>query len=807
MANQEKIIELITIMQNYIKKDNLNVNNFINEFPNEYNNYVLYNGIISDESYRFLFEIIKKNVNLAPSIVYNIFRLSQVSFDHNVYVSKIVSKKEKPSINKDIHTINYMTLLNNIFTIEAIPKFINLLWNVEKREENTIQEQQTDITTITKPVSRTKIIYISYNNLFDDFYINYEQYIFQKRYLIYDNLNRVIGVPLSSSNYQLNYIININLNNLNLSYNIYDTVSTKFVNIKGKGQFNLTNVKDIIQNTIDDIISYITRNRLTTLYERMFCLCYFLHCYYIRLFDLLTVYEYPLIEYKDYYNIYEPVKHVYKYIPCKHIDDYNIVFKEVNNFFNNYNAFIDKYIAFSNNLAICKICGESIDMFNFVEANYIQSHGYMIITTHKDNIFQYETYGKLTNAELFLSDYLSIYDSIFNTNVMDDFNNTARLIIDYMIHINNNRLMYQEEYKHEIDTSGLFFVRLTNNIFMSEYNEKEQFREQRMINIMIVIIITLVLVNNFNELIGIVKRKDMFKRIDFKKGINELIIEIVSEYIVKQGIDIKNLNIPVIINTYIKILTPELKSHYDILVLRFYNHIDILTMEEIIIYDFPMANAVKNTHSLLDLYTDKIPYVLELDNILTYENNINYAIKDKINISINSINIKNYKEFTSSDINIELKSLISEIKFEYTYKNTLVRVLKEIDNDIFYIDNSHKYFFNTNEIINESPFKIIGNEYFKLLYFSDPLPFLENINKKHLTILYDGINIFLNIYFPSYTFVDIPEQKYISREYYLYIFYNILVWVTNNKVQNFIYENKKNIANNYNKILSYYTVV
>ena len=61
--------------------------------------------------------------------------------------------------------------------------------------------------TRTRENINYKIIKIDYDILFNYFKENEDRFLFQKNFINFKNLNRVFGVPLSSSNYKLNYLI------------------------------------------------------------------------------------------------------------------------------------------------------------------------------------------------------------------------------------------------------------------------------------------------------------------------------------------------------------------------------------------------------------------------------------------------------------------------------------------------------------------------------------------------------------------------------------------------------------------------
>ncbi|BAO49510.1 putative RNA polymerase associated transcriptional specificity factor [Alphaentomopoxvirus acuprea] len=813
MDNQYNIINLIDYMKQGIN-NKLTIDEFIIHNSELYTDYVSYNSIISESDFKFLYGIIEKDPTLNNNIIFNIFKLSQISFDQNVYISKLITNKPIVQINKDIDINNYMLLLNKLVLIQPLPKFINILWDT-KTKINNIEDlgyinNSTSTILSTIEYSKINIIYISYSQLFSQFEKNKDLLSMQRKFKIYNNLTRIIGVPISSSNQVLDYFIIATINNNSLIYTISDSIATKKIKIFEYGTYSLKDIKSIIQDTINLVSTHIINNNKHLLYQRVF-ISPILNIYYSSIFPVITKYINIAPEYTYYYKLYEPEPLQYDITICAHVDNAKKLFKSVVNFYENTNKFLNEYILFKNKLAICKICGEVLDMLNFEEATYLQSRGEIIIISNIDNIFQYETYSKLINAEIFLSDIISIYDDIFKTNRISEFNNVSRLIIDFFIHINTNRLEYQDKYKDELGKSKLFFIRLTNNIFIASFHEKEQYKEERYLNMFIIIVICLILDSNFNELINIIRNnRNINTKLDsnnIKKSLNNFIYDIVMIFLINQKIITKDdtiINIKIIINTYLEILTNELQAYYNILLTRFYNNIDIIKFDIIDIVEIPLTpiNIKYNYNNINNFISLNIN---SLENITNYKENI--PINIKINyISIDDLNIKHYDDFDNDDINMELSMIINKFKLEIYYKNILINYMEQIDDNNFYIDTNQRYFFIISNLLYSNPFSYKSNSNFILYNFGDALPFITTINELHLSLLIDNLNIFLNYFFPSYYFVNDIKSN-ISRMYWYYFFYNLLVFVTNNNLSIWKITNNESIKNKHHNLLSYYSTV
>ncbi|CCU56277.1 RAP94 RNA pol assoc protein [Mythimna separata entomopoxvirus 'L'] len=819
---QSEIINSINKIIDYVIDENItdkSINNFILQNKDLYDNIVIYSKILSDKDFKFLYNIVLQYPKMNPNVIYNIYKTSQISITQDININKIIQNKELVKINQDIHTYNYLLLLNKIRIFQPIPKFINVLWDIKSKNVDNL-EKINNINTNTMNIissienSKVNIIYISFTYISTYIDTHRAELTFNKKFAIYDNLRRIIGVPISNNNYKLNYLIKAKIDSETLIYNIFNSVSFKKIIIYGYGTYLIRDIKNIIKDTVNDISTYIVNNNLEKLYQRMYCCCYFLNCFYEKIFKNIPIETYDKIIYQNTININEVVHQKYEYYECQHVQEYKKVFKDVENFYSNTNKFLENFINIVNKVAICKICGESLDMFNFEEANYIQSKGEIIITTNRENIFQNETYSRLINAELFLTDIISVFDDIFDTNRMDDFNNISRIIIDVFININTNRLEYQDKFRKQISISRLFFIRLSNNLFIAVYNEKEQYAEERQINMFIIFGICLILLCNFNELIGIIKNNKKLKTVfenqeDIQINLNKFIRDSVFIYMTRNRLidkkDRENINFDLMVDVYLEILTPELKSCYAIILNRFYKNIDILKYDQIELIDLPLL-PVNTKYEHKNINIKSTVYNLPLENILNYDN-IKIIDKSINYLTYDSVNIKNINNFDTNNINIELRTIIDRIEAEYYYKNISVSQIEQMDNHNFYIDIGQKYFFYTEDILTSSSIILKQNIYGKLLNFADPLPFLNKIYKYHYSILFDNVNLLINYFFPNTYMIFNYDNAYITREYFYYIIYSILINLIDTNILSWIDVNSDIISRLYEDTLKFYVKI
>jgi len=753
---------------------------------------------LTDQQFKQLYNIVVQNLNIASIIIYNLYRYNDIRVDQTVYLSRII---ENTLDEKNIHLYNFYRVLNDIFTFEAFPKTIILLWNSSIYtgiDPNNFIISNTYKSNIDKH-SNTKIVYVPYQSLFSYFDNNKEQLIHEKKYINFNNFNRVIGVPISTINYNINYLLKVYIDKKNyISYNIMDSVATKMVRINDK-MYNILSDKKLIDDYIITVCDYLKLMNMTHTYQRTFCSSGKLAPYFINLFD--KTYTIPDSLYYNEFSIgmNELKLAVVDNIICEHLIAYKELIKNKTDYFQLFNKFIYNYIDFKDNLSICKICGEELEIFNMIEKSYLKKHGEIIITITKENIFQVEKYSKFIDAPIFLSNCFVVYDNLFNSSRYVDFNNTCRLILDYFIDINTKRLEYENIYNKEIDASELFFIRLSNTTFSLNFNDKEKYSFERLLNIFIIIGLSLIITSNFNELVNIIIKNNIFK-IDSaqnKYDLDDLMVYIIKKYLIRQKI-IKNntpLSLKIIVQVYISILTPELQSYYNILITRFHNNIKSIfnnithiIMPNITIVDTPVLNYLSPDKLTTQYFNyENIKYYP--DNIIS-GSNVQYIMFDK--------NIVPYDIFTDVNNTSDMLDIINSIEGSCEYKNHSIIESDIICDNTFYIYVNKLFFFDIESCLNNNNFKCYGNVFYLFFNMFNPIPFLKTITPIHFNNIITNLNYYLNNFNINYN-VDMYIDTNVTIKYIYYIIYNIFkITIGSSDIKQWILDNTKTIQKQYN---------
>src|SRR5690606_3133490 len=137
---------------------------------------------------------------------------------------------------------------------------------------------------------------------------------------------------------------------------------------------------------------------------------------------------------------------------------------------------------------------------------YIKKRGELLITTVKENIFNFYPYSQFKDARLTIQLIINTLDMLYKINTVFNINNISRLVIDWMLSINNDRMELEGKYSDAIKNSDLFFLRMDINVFNIDFNIKEKYSEKKLINLYIIVLLVLLENISFNTYIYFINR-------------------------------------------------------------------------------------------------------------------------------------------------------------------------------------------------------------------------------------------------------------------------------------------------------------
>ena len=411
---------------------------------------------------------------------------------------------------------------------------------------------------------------------------------------------------------------------------------------------------------------------------------------------------------------------------CSHYNDITILTADM---------FEDKYIIYNDYASYCKICGEKITIFdntiNLIDKTF--NRKFKIIVNLK--IFDSHPYRDYSSCYTFVIDKNNQILFNLKISIQDYVNNICKNLIDLLLYHNYERTNLTKKYSQQIKINKLFFPRLTNQLFMLEIYEKEQFAEEKYINMTILYI--MIMMFTIPNIIILLMNND--KSIFVKK--NQFVMPSYSSLCATITIKAKLCDkssmkdLEYLFELYLNddILTPYLREVRDNF-LHNYKRLD----------DDKFISITTKKEPILVTSYDEYPLVHE-DNIsnLTYNDrvsltqiSVNRIASLILSLTTNNIQYKSLhyqsivekvlpKPYTTIEEALKIvNQLLPKISYQYSYNNNSVQNF-EVNNNQLRVTT----IITTKTIdpfINQ--ITIVGNKEYEELYHGFPLPSYKNVN-------------------------------------------------------------------------------
>lgn len=734
--NTQDLSEIITLSKEYIKSKLGFTDAYLKLFSENKKSITLNN-------YRFLYTILEKNINLSNEIIIKLY-LDKF----NTIIKEVIVDSNVTTIEHEDHNYQFLKLLNSLYLFYFIPKKTLLLWNdnyiindLSKLEyKNVLLTDNELISAISSPLISTSKVKTKKKKteliIFKTNYVELSKYTHDVNYRLFNNLNRIVSINTGNQPL-LNYYLILNIDNdSKLYFNVYDKVKTNKVTIKNK-EYSLKSINKIIDTFKNDLLKipnikcYL--NLLTAIPELRYLIPkIFNNKPSLNLFQTSNKQIFiPRVESISLPSVY-----------CEHekvLDDLKIISSDYSI---KYNTFIRDYIVYVNDTPVCSICGTYIPLFMIQESFYIKKQGELLITLVRENIFNFYPYSQFKDGKLTIQLIINTFDTLYNIITDFSLNNISRLVIDWMLELNNKRMINEEKYSEVIKKSDLFFLRMDINVFNIDFNIKEKYSEKKLINLYIIVLLVLLENMSFNTFIYFINR--------FNNKNMDKIFELIIKNVFSRSLKIKVENLEEIIKVYIELFNDELKLFHQTLTNVWNENIYIINLEKKNIY-------------ITDEYFDlnvSLPKIFNIKPLILRPFSVPFK-KDSLVISSNNkvIQLTNLKDFNFS----------KDIEFEYYHLNTKMNDYK-INSEQNLIEYKGNWYPN----LVEYPFSIKQNKYAKI--------FLNVINvfvDKHTKIKLDynwllDLNAFFSTYYDGsieYNF----KIKEVSIEDYYKLIYSLLL--------------------------------
>lgn len=756
---------------------------------------------ISDIQIDLMIQTVLENINLDNNVLFHIiFNMTQkVNYEIHISNTNLLS-----DINEYLE--NDLNQFLNIFIkfgiVEILPNQIYMFWNDENvinHEKNLNNIVFSDSDFSKESINEHFSLYIKY--------INYLIYFSCENNNQNPNFENTIDPIFNLNKFDNGFVgyyqLNIKTNEINLfttfhglykgEYNFF--FNKKKLNINIEYEEDLINLFNFFKK---DIVFLLKKKKLFLTYLNFFLENKLFSENVIDIFKLyFSQNEIKNIlkkEYKKKIPISNNINTFQKKKPdCVHDKYFTSMIKNIYNFYEQMQEFIDKFIIFEDDIAICNICKCSIPTLIIKDIIYLNTKKYVI---NIDNgVLNYPPYNRFVNMYFYYEDifyYFNFYTK-FSFNVNNNF--IIRLSVDNLILINNQYSILENRYKNEILENNIFFLKISNNFF--KYNEKEKYPEKKnFFNLFITLLIVLIVLplKYYNIIFFYKKRINILK-----KGRNVLFEDILVYFLnflfkkfnveyyknIKETERLKRIRIT--LNIYLKIFTEET--------------IELFKNKKKMIEDFWVNKFVKEPETKF-LLNEK-NYTLE--DMLIYS-------KNKINDSYNKIIIKpaldqiidmyivNPKPLSDykDNFNTVVESKYIYIDFELIDGVIDEQIQIELENDFLnikeYILDGER--FNNIEQINNDEYILHGKTQIIVKSYLDLLNLRAyNLSKK------------MNFFYNSDMFIYKNEIGYIEFIDILknFIYFLSLVFKINifENINTFFYEKKFTYSR---KLLLYYQI-
>ncbi|QRY18959.1 ORF-89 [Teiidae poxvirus 1] len=775
MENKEAILlEIVPKIKSYIKSNNEKERSYQDFIAKNKDLFVynLYNvSIITEEDIKLLYITIEQNIDIDDKCLVAIFSYIGYNFEKNIH-------EEQSSIDlgdRMTGDMNYnmYTMFFSILDFIIRQRHVNILVNDEGNTDVNINYRNITTSLSYKGDEYEQTVNeIPFNMKELLAYVakNLDQLRFSKKYLDFAYLCRNIGIKISKRKFNVRYIFKYYIDDLIIPVVIKDYLDVKYVYLEETNKVYKNSFEDNNKNFYEWGKIIIPKLRDPRLYSYFFLSNYGLCDLFLELIQVKPVTFSQRQRPLDYTYICE-LSHwkqtvSVEFIPCEHeisiIDAKKISLE----YYENINKFITKYIVYEDGLAFCNLCGINIQELNLDATDVLKIS--LISVTYNKSIFMSEPYNYFSHSQRFVFNTIMSFDTIMKSQMWSMKYNINRLILNFLIDINSKRHEYEKRFPQEIK-KGVFFLRLSANLFDIQMSSMELFYSAKILNIHYIVAFVTVLNSGADFILSYMSnKKEEFDHNDLPN----IISTIVFDFLKKTRIAEKGQfdTISMFTKTYLEIATEELMVHYNRIKLEIERLIaikknrktpdyDINIYKDIVRNDeikfFPSSVYFSNLFINYEagfILPSSIIHPVKINEITEKDKTqfMNLMRKStKVLIRINDTNACNPSFFTTHiKLEVEKKKIIIPLTSLFVYN-----VLK------YYSSNVDFYVFK----------------------FGDPFPFhYELVNVEHINHKISGYNILRQALLPrsnvfTYYSRSLNRQEI---EFSFYMFLNSYVDVT-----------------------------
>lgn len=419
--------------------------------------------------------------------------------------------------------------------------------------------------------------------------------------------------------------------------------------------------------------------------------------------------------------------------------------------------FEKNYIYYDSHQAYCRVCSERIASFDMVVNLLDKTYSKDIKLYLNLKIFDSNPYKEYYSCLTYIIEKNNRLQESLKIRLHDYLYSICQNYLDILLKHNNSKSSITRKYMSNIRENNVFFPRLTNQLFILDIYEKEQYAEEKYLNMVVIYILVIIfLVPNFILLVINNQRSLFIKRkVLVIPSIEELVVSILSR---SKLLDISQLaKVPFLVSFYQQddLLTDvmiDLKN-------RFHSSYRILTpemFEELVILDtvsFPLDDyynkviETSNSRTDSDWYREincntKVDIIINRKPVMNITSSVPRSLSD---INMKTPKIKLRPQITIPQAKQLIKSLVPKMTYKYSYQpNPNDNKITELT--YYKVKNSEEIIDSKNNIINvytNPRLKIITNEYYRYLLSNEPLPSVNEITDQRYDrfLMYNNLDI------------------------------------------------------------------